>query len=250
MISPTVTYEDFAREYYDPLRHPTSANFREASCALLAQSLKECPGEHDWICEVGAGKSMVAELLSGWGCSLDRLLVSDVAPSMLNYSARWDTEGAHLLLADATSLPLRSRSIGVLIASLGDPYNGKAFWREAYRVLCPGGVAQFTVPAHDWARSYRRRSDAEQGCAEFELVDGRIVAVPSFIYSEDEQCDLMKSSGFSVKEIVQFTIGELHSLYLSPKLLKEERGARAPVVTGYIVTKPASIWLGTEALGS
>lgn len=56
------TFDVVAPEYYDPVRHPTCGNFRRASEILLAKWLSKFEGIRE-VCEVGAGKSVVAELL-------------------------------------------------------------------------------------------------------------------------------------------------------------------------------------------
>src|SRR3989442_58588 len=87
------TYEDLALEYYDPNLHPTSANFREASAEVLRDWLEFVEFNGAWICEVGAGKSLIPEFLNGRVC-LDRLILVDSSPSMLAYSKPWCVAGA------------------------------------------------------------------------------------------------------------------------------------------------------------
>ena len=93
-------YEDLASEYYDPLRHPTCANFREASDLLLGGWLREYSAAGAWICEVGAGRSTVAEQLAMRNISLNRLTLADSSAEMLAYSREWAARGALLVLAD------------------------------------------------------------------------------------------------------------------------------------------------------
>lgn len=233
-----VSYEDVACEYYDPVRHPTCANFREASRILLTRWLGQFPVGSDWLCDVGAGKSLMAELLTSAGSGLDRLLLIDESRSMLSYSHAWTTAGARVALADARSLPLRSETLGCLVSSLGDPYNDPLFWDEAYRVLRAGGIVHFTTPSYDWAFAYRTLTGTSMSTAVFELSDGRQICLPSLIYPEDEQRELMASSGFLTKEIAQIHLCDLESAVVSPKLLRERRGPHATLVTGYLLMKP------------
>lgn len=231
------TYEDLASEYYDEDRHPTCANFREGSSRLLCDWLRTHRVEQAWLGEVGPGKSVVAELLAADDVPLGRLVLIDSSPSMLAYSKGRVSRGVRLLIGDATALPLVSESVDLLVSSLGDSYNVGALWREVYRVLRPGGMSLFTTPSYDWARSFRRTENPDNMMlAEFELSDGRHVAVPSWIYPVRSQVNLIESSGLLVKDLADVAISDLKSGRLSPKLVIE-RGMDASVVTGYVVSK-------------
>lgn len=100
-------------------------------------------------CEVGAGKSLAAELLIRHGRSLKHLLITDESAKMLEYSRQYEKAGATLSVANAERLPVLSGSMGCIVASLGDPYNTDEFWTETFRVLARGGQAVFTTPAYD-----------------------------------------------------------------------------------------------------
>lgn len=230
------TYEDIALEYYDPIRHPTCANFHKASGHLLSKWLKQFHIENGWLCEVGPGKSLLAELLDEQGATLDRLILVDSSISMLAYSKPWAVKGAHFLLGDALRLPIPSESIELLVSSLGDPYNEyneRRFWKEVYRVLRPGGISFFTTPSYEWASTFRSESDIIW--AEFELLDGRHVRVPSWIYPEDKQLKIFRDSGFFVKDVVQVSLSALKSETISPKLLIGK--SNMSIVTGYALFK-------------
>src|SRR5258708_2843943 len=99
------TYELVALEYYDPHKHPTCANFREASAGILrdwlAQLFPNGPGR---ACEVGAGRSILAELLDRQRVPLDDLLITDSSPSMLSYSSGWRQRGSRLSLNQAEAI--------------------------------------------------------------------------------------------------------------------------------------------------
>ena len=79
-------YGDLAREYYDSVRHPTCANFREASRRLLISWLSTLALSGAHLLEVGAGASIVSEWLSRNGRILDRFIVTDLSSKMLQYS--------------------------------------------------------------------------------------------------------------------------------------------------------------------
>lgn len=231
-----LTYDVIAEEYYDSTRHPTCANFREASDYLIRKWMKQFHIESGWLCEVGPGKSLLAELLDAQSASLNRLILVDSSPFMLAYSKHWATKGAHLLLGDALKLPVASESIELLVSSLGDPYNEyneRKFWNEVHRVLRPGGFSFFTTPSYEWASEFRGESDMMQ--AEFELADGRRVWVPSWIYPEDKQLKIIMDSGLLVKKVSNVPRSALKSKLISPKILIGKRDMS--VVTGYFLIK-------------
>jgi len=233
----STTYETLATEYYDAIRHPTCANFREASGQVLSQWLDELPLGKGWLCEVGPGKSMLAELVNGRTYAMGRLVLVDSSLSMLAHSKKWAALGANLILGDATMLPVPSGSLELLVSSLGDPYNDIRFWKEASRVLRHNGFCLFTTPSYDWASTFRGNADRETiTWAQFELSDGRRVRVPSYICPVDEQIKAVVENGLSVVRVVHIPATALKLTHLSPKLLLG-RGLTATVVTGYLITK-------------
>ncbi len=224
-------FDEVAAEYYDSSRHPTCANFRFASSLRLEKWLDDYRGE--CLCEVGCGKSLAAEILSRRDSSMPNIMLTDDSPVMLEYSHSWQALGAQIKLASAYELPVRSGSLQYLISCLGDPYNTHAFWQEVARVLEKNGNVFYSTPAYDWSQAFRQGHALDE--AEFELVDGRHVIIPSFIYREVDQCRLMEKAGLRVEEISVVTVGELAGP-LSPKLLAR-RGAEAPIVTCFSAAK-------------
>lgn len=231
-----VNYEELASEYYNSVRHPTCANFRAASALVLKKWLPGVTRQRGWTCEVGPGRSLVAEQITEIGGDPGHLILVDSSRSMLRHSETWMSKGACLAVGDARKLPLRSESLLLLVASVGDPYNEPLFWREVYRTLKAGAVAVFTTPSHDWASSFRPYANGRKATAEFELADGRHVYVPSLVYSEKEQSDMIRSQGLSVREVLHVPISALSGQPLSPKLVVG-RGPTASVLTGYLIVK-------------
>lgn len=232
------SYEVLAQEYYNPVHHPTCANFREASLVLFRKWLDVLPLGRGWACEVGAGDSLLAEELATQGLQLNQLVLIDAAPTMLKYSSRWGRMGAHLVVGDAGMLELPSATLELLVSCLGDAYNTAAFWTEVSRALRPGGVALFTTPSHDWAMSFRSCDGRESlMTAEFALSDGCRLRLPSLIYPAQQQIALITESGLTVRDVCDIPISALKSSNLSPKLVLE-RGRGASVVSGFLVTKP------------
>jgi SAM-dependent methyltransferase len=229
---PLDAYESLAAEYYNGRLHPTCANFREGSKAVLNWWLAHLAPAELVFCEVGAGKSLLAELLSPRLKRLDNVFLLDRSPSMLEYSRRWAELGAHLLVADALHIPLASDSVDVIVASLGDPYNLGDFWVEARRLLKPGGMVFFTTPSYDWARAFRDQPSAGANVAEFEVSGTRRVLVESYILPINDQATLLRRSLLAIEETVQVPMSALKETPLSLKLLPH-RGPGASVVTGY-----------------
>lgn len=233
--APLTAYSAVAAEYYDAVRHPTCKNFRDASAIFLERALSTYGRDGGWICDVGAGDSIVAALMLRHQSDLDRLLLIDSDQAMLSYSRQYAAHGAKLLLGTNFQFPFPSKSIGTVISSLGDPYNRSEFWSEVCRVLKPGGICLFTTPSFEWAAEFRASAALEKkDAAYFELKNGIGVYVPSFIYPIDQQDTLIKRCGLRVVDIGKVSGDELPGP-LSPKLLKQGLPL-AHVLTGFVVT--------------
>jgi len=239
------TYEELADEYYDSAKHPTCANFREASTDVIVRWLEREANDDTVIAEVGAGLSLVAAYLAGRQARLDNLVLVDSSPKMLSHSEAWDEHGARRVVATAERLPFEAQTVDLVVASLGDPYNTQAFWLEAHRVLKATGSVLFTTPSWEWATAYRRRNSdaAELDRAEFALADGRRVLVPSWILPQLSQVLLIESAGLRMDEIADVRLDAITATPLSPKL----RGVpNETILCGYHVTKanmtPSGSW--------
>lgn len=224
------TYEDLASEYYDGGRHPTSANFRTASRAILEAWL---PASLEGrTCDVGAGCSLVAELFVERKSPVSDLVLVDSSPEMLAHSQPWLEQGATGIVADASSIPFPDDAFELLVASLGDPYNTPEFWAEAKRVVRPGGRIIFTTPSYEWASWFRTRQQEPPDSAEFLLSDGRKLRVPSYVQSESDQISTITSAGSQTIGIYHVLLAALRAEHVSPKA---EVSGTTPLVTGYLV---------------
>jgi SAM-dependent methyltransferase len=191
-------YDVLAGEYYDAEAHPTCHNLNQLSRAFLARRLTE-PWERQSVLEVGSGSSSVAAILHSRGYTLDDLTISDDSESMIAHSLRWQEHGARLLLCSASAIPFREGAFSLVVSGLGDPYNEPQFWREAHRVMSRGARILFTMPSFHWAIRFRgAENPARFAAAEFELRDGSIVDVPSFIPRLEVQIAMMERAGFTV----------------------------------------------------
>ena len=222
-------YTVLAEEYYDAVRHPTCANFRWASDRLLERLVPNPVGAS--LCEVGAGDSALAALLTARGESVNSLLITDSSAEMLAHSAKWEQRGARLAVAVAASLPVADASIDLLVAALADPYDDEAWWTEASRVLTSEGRVVLTTPAATWAERFRATADEPFASARFVLADGSVVDVPSLVRESAKERALIAAAGLRV--IVEDAIerAELRSP-VSSKL--DALGPRDPVVVGYL----------------
>jgi SAM-dependent methyltransferase len=232
------SYEDIASEYYDRIRHPTCANFREASALILRVWLQRHKVERGQVWEVGAGNSLLVELLVELEEEPRMVVISDPSPSMLEFSKKWVNQGALLSLNRAEIIPVTSSSLSLVVSSLGDAYNEPAFWDETNRCLRPGGRLFFTTPAYEWAEAFRSQNgQGEITGAEFELKDGRKVIVPSRICPVEQQIELIKNSGLEILEVTHVPRSALESEHLSPKLFIGHDD-NINILTGYLCMKP------------
>lgn len=189
------SYGRVASEYYDTRRHPTCANFRQASRLLLELLVPKSMAARS--CEIGAGSSLLAELLWRRHGSLDYLLITDAQPEMLEHSRDWERRGAKLAIASADSIPVPDESLDLVVASLADPYDDDSLWEEVFRVLTPRGSCVITVPSATWAHRFRT-DDTPDNAAEFELADQSKVYVPSLVRSREEERVLIENQGLHV----------------------------------------------------
>jgi ubiquinone/menaquinone biosynthesis C-methylase UbiE len=224
------TYADLADEYYDPEKHPTSANFRTASREIIRAWLGH-PFNSEVLCDVGAGDSLLADVMTERGLGLSRTVLVDTAPGMLAHSDHWRDLGAKTVVADAEQLPFDDREFGIVVASLGDPFNTPAFWHEGRRVLRHGGRVIYTTPSFEWAESFRSRNQEPPDAAEFILADGSRIHVQSLVLTESDQVVLINESGLRVVGIYHVLLAALGSEPVSSKL---NLPAATPFVSGYL----------------
>ena len=229
------SYEQLSAEYYDRRLHPTSANFREASRIVLAHWIPLLGFGDEWICEVGAGMSLLCEVLDRERKPLNKMLLTDYSYSMLVSSYGWRDRGAHLAVCEASSLPLASSSIGALVSILGDSFDTESFWAETARIVRPGGVAIHTTPSYEWALAFRRRKGFS--VAEFLTKGGVQVVVPSFVRPVEQERVLIESAGLFVKDVMAVPMSALDTEPLSPKLTSVLTESDTALV-GYLVTRP------------
>ena len=220
------TYTDLSGEYYDAKKHPTCANFREASLVLSDHWLAALALPSSSVLEVGAGASIVADWISGGDRMVASLVATDISREMLTYSYRSHI-AAKYIVCNAEILPFAAGSFDIVVSSLGDPYNTPQFWKEAARALRSGGYVLFTTPSHEWALKFRGETET----AEFALSDGRVISVPSYVKASYEQRQLMEDNALT---LIDSRAIEDAALRLTPRSPKLRPG---PVVSGYLGMK-------------
>jgi hypothetical protein len=231
-INGSAAYGALAAEYYDAELHPTCANFRWASDRLLDRLLPRSPGRV--LCDVGAGDSALAGWLDRNMYPIEGLLLVDDSADMLAHSAQWVDAGAVAMLADASELPVESRSIDLLVASLADPFDNLAWWLEVDRVLTTGGNALVTLPAHGWATRFRVAADEPSDGARFLTRTGCRVDMPSHVRPRADEMELIERAGLRVVAEEQIRRVEVPPP-VSPKLdLLDPNDA---VVVAYMVAR-------------
>ncbi len=154
----TVSAHDVARaneRFYD----------RIASVYDQVDSRRSSGDEHAWVDRLLAemrassgGRFLDAGLGSGFLARravgrFDRVSVLDISKEML---ARIDVPGAEKIHGDCTAMPIDDGSVDVVgaFATLHHLFEPVAFFREAHRVLAPGGVL---YTDHDIEQRFVRR---------------------------------------------------------------------------------------------
>ncbi|MGC5844080.1 class I SAM-dependent methyltransferase [Mesorhizobium abyssinicae] len=227
------SYDEIASEYYDPRRHPTCASLRELSAAYLTPRIELASGAAKRLVEVGVGQSLLAPSWRAAGGDLGYVTLLDNSPSMLAYSADWQRLGTRLVLADAAATGLPAASVDVLISSLGDPYNSPLFWQEVSRILKPGGICHFTLPAFEWAMAFRDKEN--MSTAEFLRADGVKLLLPSPVLNELDQRRMFATAGLRLVDEEALTRQALTSRP-APKLMCVP--VDVPAVRGYSLQRP------------
>lgn len=212
------TYDAVADEYYDSRAHPTCNNLNRLSHIWLSHTIPRAVDPAASL-EVGAGNSILADVMHSRGQRLDGLMLQDASAAMLKHSHRWSEYGARAVVADACAMERREASVDLLVASLADPYNTTAFFAEASRVLRPGGQILLTLPSFEWAVRFRDAASGKAAVsARFVLYSGRALDLPSFVRPLDAQVEMIERAGLMLTKFDSFGVDALpEGDFVSPK---------------------------------
>ncbi|HVJ01648.1 MAG TPA: class I SAM-dependent methyltransferase [Sphingomonas sp.] len=231
----TAPYDPVGHEYYDPRKHPTCDVFGEASAALIEGALQRFDFRSDSaLCDLGAGRSVLGSWAIRHRPAFGSMDIVDQSETMLAWSEDRCPESAEFYLLDAEQLPALGRKFDLVVASLADPFNTETLWRAVEDSLAAGGQCLFTTPSFHWATTFRDRGPEEmQDAALFELSSGARHYVPSYVYRDDDQVDLVARAGLRVTEIRHATRATLTSC--PPKL--SHLTPDSPVITLFRIMK-------------
>lgn len=233
-------YSLVASEYYNSTLHPTSANLNAATLHGLLQ-LEDVFLYGNTYCEIGAGKSILAEVYckDEW-----QLILVDRSIEMLKYSLLSNgisntNKIVSFVQGDASSLAFKAESFDGVFGSLADPYNTTAFYSEAVRIIRPGGKLLFSVPDFQWSQRYRTFKGGSHETIAYPISTGEIIRLSSHVYDYDEQVELLKSSGFDTVEILRVASSDCLPLEkVSPNiLLNGNEDYHLDIVTLYMANK-------------
>jgi hypothetical protein len=186
------------------------------------------------ICEVGAGKSVLSEILDDLSNTAKAVYITDSSEKMLKHSDQFIGENIIKKVIAADSIYNLRVKFDIVVASLGDPYNDSAFWEACFATLNFGGECYFTTPSYEWASQFRENAPTERkDHAMFMRKDGSIHYVPSLIYSQQSQVELINSTGLVFRDYECLGSGSL--IEVPPKIstIKETE----PVVCLYAALK-------------
>lgn len=234
-------YEEAANEYYDAKLHPTCANFRTLSYFFIEALLSASPRHFSRCLEIGAGRSVLAELRKKGLDRFGQLTISDKSKSMLRHSRDlvpfYDLE----LLLDVEDVPEMRRVCAerydLVVASLADPYNGNALWRSLKEIVNIAGQVILTTPSYEWARAFRKESQSKlYDVAEFITSGGSNLYFRSVVFPPDEQISMCYRFDFQIDRLEQIYCDPIPEAELSSKLHAVRRN-QLPAVTGYVLVR-------------
>jgi hypothetical protein len=198
-IRERASYEDVAAEYYDERRHPTCADFREASRWYLKRVF-ELERPNGRLADIGCGLSLISEFTS------DNLVLIDEARAMLEMNSHHPEKRK----VNIVEMPFGSSEFDWIFAILADPYNEIGAWANIAKGLKQRGECVFMVPSFCWASKFRTSSKNElPGKARFDLFSGASLFLPSNILLPEDQEVLISAAGLESYRLDHVHVGDL-----------------------------------------
>jgi SAM-dependent methyltransferase len=181
-------WDSMAAEYDDAIAHPRTAALRAASVSAISAWAGRVNRSFSRALDVGCGtRSVFAD-----AAVAQRVTALDVSFNMLRRVA-----SDPRLCATANALPVRTRSVDVVVASLGAPFNVEAFWRESARVIRHDGVVIYTGPGFEWSLRERSPSSAHEAQT---VVAGKTRTFETIVLPPLAQTALIELAGLDVIE--------------------------------------------------
>lgn len=222
-IKNVIGYSKVADEFIDEKRI-TTKNFHEVSKAFwnsVIQQLHIC----DLVLELGPGNGWLRDSFE-WP-PVD-YCCADIASNMKSV-----TSIENSIVASARCIPLKSKSIDCIVASLADPYFYPEMLCEVNRVLKDGAIFVATLPDKEWADNLRGTNNHE---TTFLLDGGNSATVFSFTFSDEEIVDLANKCGFAIFQLTHLCGVELSDNEISPAIIKAAEKANKAIDDLNIIT--------------
>ena len=220
-------YSKVAAEFTEE-RRITTRNFHEVSKVFWSPCIE---GLHigDTVLELGPGNGW---LRSSFVWPSVRYRCVDIASSMKSVSNTLNG-----IVASARCIPVESKSVDCVVASLADAYFYPEMLCEVNRILKEGALFIATLPDKEWADNLRGTSNHKTS---FMLDDGNKATVFSFTFSDEEIKSLAEECGFSICQLIHLQGIELKESEISPAITRAAEKAGKSIVDLNIIT--AIIW--------
>lgn len=220
-------YSKVAAEFTEE-RRITTRNFHEISKVFWNPFIE---GMHtgETVLELGPGNGW---LRSSFVWPSVNYYCVDIAPGMKSVS-----NVVNGFVASARCIPVRSKSIDCVVASLADPYFYPEMLCEVNRILKEEAMFVATLPDKEWADNLRGANNHKTS---FLLENGNTATVFSFTFSDDEVKSLAEECGFSICQLTHLRGIELKENEISPAITRAAEKAGKSIDDLNIIT--AIIW--------
>lgn len=216
-------YSKVADEFTEEKRI-TTRNFHEVSKNFWSTFICELRN-NETVLELGPGRGWLRNSFE-WPCI--NYCCVDISPNMNSGSNR--KEG---IIASARCIPVKSKSIDCVVASLADPYFYPEMLCEVSRILKDGACFVLTLPDKEWAVNLRGDNNNK---TTFILSNGNTATVFSFTFSDEEIEYLADICGFAIRQLLHLQGSKLTENEISPAIIQASEKADKAVYDLSIVT--------------